>query len=84
MPVEVTLYSRKGCCLCDDARAALLALNESVPLVIVEVEITSDPGLEKEMFDRIPVVKLGQLTLHAPLDSHILRQAVLQLARRSA
>jgi hypothetical protein len=83
MAVEVMLYSREGCCLCDDARTALLALGETIPLSIVEVDITTDPALEKQMFDRIPVITFGQVTLQAPIDPLVLRRAVLQVTRRS-
>lgn len=84
MPIEVTLYSREGCCLCDEARAALMGVGEHASLVIAEVDIASDPALEKEMFDRIPVIKFGQVTLQAPIDSYVLRQAILQMAHRGA
>lgn len=84
MPIEVTLYSREGCCLCDQARAALRVIDEQISLSVVEVDITSNPAFEKEMFDRIPVIRFGQVTLQAPIDPHVLRQAILQMAHRGA
>jgi hypothetical protein len=62
---NLVLYTRPGCGLCDEARAALQALLEeraarSQPIArLIERDISTDAGLERELFDRIPVVELG-------------------------
>ncbi len=61
----LTLYSRAGCGLCADARDVLTALlgqraSEGLPgATLREVDIQSDPDLERRFFTLIPVVELG-------------------------
>jgi glutaredoxin len=49
---RVTLYSRPGCHLCDDARAVLDAVGEPYD----EVNIEEDDALHHRYLERIPVV----------------------------
>ena len=51
---DVVLYGKPGCCLCDDARAAL----EAAGIPFREVDINSDRGLFSEYGIRIPVVEV--------------------------
>ena len=55
----VTLYTREGCHLCDDARAALERLGASHPFRLDEVDIEADDALHARYLERIPVVALG-------------------------
>ncbi|HVL52481.1 MAG TPA: glutaredoxin family protein [Actinomycetota bacterium] len=52
---DVVLYSKPGCCLCDDAKAAL----EIAGTAFREVDISRDPGLMNEFGVSIPVVEVG-------------------------
>ena len=54
----VTLYSRPGCHLCDDARAALQRLRARFPFALEEVDITADDALHRRYLERIPVIVL--------------------------
>jgi len=54
----VTLYSRPGCHLCDDARAALDRVGRRAPFVLTEVDISTDDALHRRYLVRIPVVCL--------------------------
>ncbi len=54
----VTLYTREGCHLCDDARAALERLRERAPFALDEVDITTDDDLHARYLERIPVIAL--------------------------
>jgi glutaredoxin len=54
----VTLYTRPGCHLCDDARAALLSVRAETPFDLVEIDIESDDELHRAYLERIPVVAL--------------------------
>ena len=56
MSIEVTLYGRPDCRLCDHARAALLGFDG---VELREVDIESDEGLFAAMLERIPVVEVG-------------------------
>jgi glutaredoxin len=54
----VTLYTRPGCHLCDDARAALERVRERAPFALVEIDIESDDALHRAYLERIPVVEV--------------------------
>ncbi len=71
----VTLYSRPGCHLCDEARTALLQLrNEGVDFELEEIDIETDDELHRAYLERIPVVAVdGELVSELILDSGALR-----------
>jgi glutaredoxin len=54
----VTLYTRPGCHLCDDARAAIERVRRREPFRLVEIDIESDDALHRTYLERIPVVEL--------------------------
>ena len=55
----LTLYSRPGCHLCDDARAALERVRARATFSLREIDITTDDVLHSRYLERIPVVALG-------------------------
>jgi hypothetical protein len=54
--IHVTLYSKAGCHLCDEARAHLEDAAADYPLDIAEVDIRRDPELFERYRYRIPVI----------------------------
>ena len=52
----VTLYTRPGCHLCDDARVKLLALRQRTPFTLEEIDIEQDDALHRDYLERIPVI----------------------------
>jgi glutaredoxin len=54
----VTLYTRPGCHLCDDARAQLQRLQAKVRFELEERNIESDDALHAAYLERIPVICL--------------------------
>jgi glutaredoxin len=54
-PARVTLYSKPGCHLCDDARAVVEAVCAEVGASWVEVDITADAALNERYWEQIPV-----------------------------
>ena len=53
----VTLYTRPGCHLCDEARKAISARREELPpFDLREIDIETDPILHTRYLERIPVV----------------------------
>ena len=52
---RVTLYSRPGCHLCDDARAVIEAVCGELGESYEEISIAGDPALEERFGDEIPV-----------------------------
>ena len=58
-PREVTLYSRPGCQLCEEAKAAIAPLLREFGAALREVNIDEDARL-KERYDwDIPVIFIG-------------------------
>jgi glutaredoxin len=52
---RVTLYSKPGCHLCDDARAVVARVCAELGEEYVEIDITTDPELVRRFSDEIPV-----------------------------
>lgn len=57
MPVgAVRIYSRPGCCLCDDMKAVVEPIAREFGCEVEEVDISTDPALETEFGAEIPVL----------------------------
>lgn len=54
--VEVEIYSRPGCHLCDDAKAVIERVRRRFAFELRVTDIESDPVLEKEYGSEIPVI----------------------------
>ena len=52
---RVTLYTRPGCHLCDDARAVVASVCADLGEEWTEVSIDDDPALREEYGEEIPV-----------------------------
>jgi hypothetical protein len=88
MPSEMTasplpdliLYTRSGCGLCDETRALLQALLEDRAARgarlahLRERDIAIDPDIERDLFDRIPVVELRGRRLELATSASRLRR----------
>jgi glutaredoxin len=57
---QVILYTREGCCLCDDARRVLVRVrDEGNPVFVLEErDIEEDERLLRAYLERIPVVTI--------------------------
>jgi Glutaredoxin-like domain (DUF836) len=60
MTKQVVLYSRDGCCLCDDARQVLVKVRGGDPpaFALEERDIDSDDALHRAYLERIPVITI--------------------------
>lgn len=56
---DVTLYSRPGCHLCDEAEAAIAPLLREFNAVLRAVDIDADPVLQQRYGSDVPVIFLG-------------------------
>jgi glutaredoxin len=56
--IALTLYTRPGCHLCDDMKATIqrVARSSPDPFAIEEIDISSDPELERRYGEEIPVL----------------------------
>ncbi|MCW5882441.1 MAG: glutaredoxin family protein [Anaerolineae bacterium] len=73
---HVTLYTKPGCHLCEAAEALLGRLAAEVPLAVTAVNIAEDEALLARYSERIPVVRVGEVELAAPLSEFKLRRAL--------
>ena len=55
MTARVTLYSKPGCHLCDDARAVVERVCADLGEAYDEIDILSDPALQERYGEEIPV-----------------------------
>lgn len=58
-PRQVTLYTREGCHLCEDAKTQMLPLLPEFGATFREVDIDEDPILHDRYTNDLPVVFLG-------------------------
>ncbi len=76
---RLVLYTRPGCHLCDDARAALKRVGEPFD----EVNIETDDALHAAYLERIPVVTLdGAAISDYFVDEGVLRERLDRVAPR--
>ena len=54
--IQIDIYSRPGCHLCDEAKTVVERVQRRFDFAIRVVNIESDPQLEKEYGEQIPVV----------------------------
>jgi hypothetical protein len=78
--LDLVLYTRPGCHLCDETRALVQGLLEDRAArgrrtaAIRERDITTNPEWERAYFDRIPVVELGGRRLDLAISGGALRR----------
>lgn len=58
-PLEVTLYTRPGCHLCEEAKAAIQPLLREFDAVLREVNIDGDTELTQQFGLDIPVIYIA-------------------------
>ncbi len=70
----MTLYGKPGCCLCDEAREAVRAVEGDLPFELEEVDISLDPVLHRRYGERIPVLCVnGKEAFELGVDAAALR-----------
>ncbi len=58
-PLEVTIYTRRNCPLCDEAKAAIR--DSGVAVSLCEVDVDDDPELRRRYTDDVPVIVVGEV-----------------------
>ncbi len=59
-PRDVTLYTRPGCHLCDEAKSAIAPLLREFGMALREVSIDADPILRERYGLDVPVIFIGR------------------------
>lgn len=82
--LNVILYSRPACHLCEQAEADLRSLQETIPHKLTVVDIDSDAALKEALALEIPVVEAGPFRLKAPFGRAELQATLGAAADRQA
>ena len=56
---KVTLYTRAGCCLCEDAKRVLEAVRGRANFDLDEIDIDSNAELRRAYNDEVPVIAIN-------------------------
>lgn len=80
----VTLYTRPGCHLCEEARTLLARAGRGLDVTPVEVNIEDDPALQERYDVRVPVAVVGGRELDWPFTERQARQALQTWCSRQA
>lgn len=79
-PNEITLYTREGCHLCEEARNHILPLVSEFKAKLREVDIDDNPILHDMYTNDVPVIFLGsKMVAQHRLDPGQLRRQLQQL-----
>jgi glutaredoxin len=60
MKPQVTLYTRAGCCLCDDAKQVIAAARQHADFDYTEIDIDGDPDLVRLYDHEVPVITIDR------------------------
>jgi glutaredoxin len=70
-PMQIILYTRARCCLCDQAKEIL----EKHGLAVQEVDIDADSALQRQYDQFVPVVEIdGKERFWGRIDETLLRR----------
>ena len=79
--LDVTLYGRPGCGLCDQAETYLARIGRKLPLAVTLVNIEMDDDLLRRYMFEIPVVSVaGREVARAPIYETALEDALMEAA----
>ena len=74
--LEITLYTKEGCHLCEEVVAILDGLQDRYAHRLTAVDITEDDVLYEQYRYAIPVVQIGEAELRAPITEEELEEAL--------
>lgn len=78
--IQVEIYSRPGCHLCDDAKAVIEPFARTYPLVLTVTNIDTDPNLRSAYGTEIPVVFInGTEAFRHRVDARALERKLKEL-----
>ena len=82
-PVQITLFGRAGCHLCDEAEALLASASVRYAIDVSKVDIDGDPELSRLYSNEVPVIAIeGKRWSKLRLDPERLRRKLASVAQR--
>jgi uncharacterized membrane protein len=82
--IEITLYTREDCHMCDELKQMLLALEDEIPHKLNKVNVDTNSALKKKFGESIPVLVVGPYTLKAPIERSDLEITLRAAHQRAA
>lgn len=76
MNLEVTMYTRDNCELCEIAKQDLERIQAEIPHTLIEVDVDQTASLAEEYGSKVPVVLAGPFRLEPPFDERKLRMTL--------
>jgi glutaredoxin len=56
MTTEITIYSRKDCCLCEEMKAVIRQVGRRYPLTIREIDVDTSIELQERFGSQVPIL----------------------------
>jgi glutaredoxin len=82
---QVIIYSRPGCCLCQEAKAIIRAAGCDDEFILDEVNIDEDPALREAFRYDVPVIFInGVKAFKHRVDAREFKRKLLRLKDKSA
>lgn len=73
--IEIVLYSKTDCHLCDEMKAVVLDVRREIPFALEIVQIESDPALAATYGSQVPVLVIdGRRAFKYRVDAPALRR----------
>ena len=77
MSAVVTLYTRKGCHLCDEAMVEFQALATELAIEVEVVDIDIDPTMRIQFNDIVPAISVGgSVVTGSPINFELVRELI--------
>ncbi len=83
-PVQITLYTKPNCSLCDTLVADLAWLQRELEFTVVHRDISDDPDLVEKFQYFVPVLEIGETLYNPPHDLLQTRQHIMTVTRDHA
>ncbi len=82
--IQIDIYSRPGCHLCDEAKEVVERVRARFPFSLRVIDIETDPELQKSYGEQIPVVFInGNKAFKYHVDEAELEKRVKKLWKQS-
>ena len=82
--IRIEIYSRPGCHLCDEAKAAIEPFSQRYPLELTVTNVDSNPDLRAAYGSEIPIVMInGTEAFRHRVDTRALERKLKELCNPS-
>ncbi len=77
--VKITIYSKKECHLCDNAKGILQKMQREFPFSLAEIDIEKNSELFKKYKHLIPVIEIdGEIAFNYKINEAELRKLLIK------